>query len=154
MNEPKYIKISLLAGLLTTLPALILFVFATVNGASILANGKVDNDPMRAGVALLFLSPLMYLATSFFYYTTSRFLARLGKLKIQYLEIVVFIVSAFFAYSIAYDNFLIFVINFLVFSIWLSIGSFVWFYFGILPYNKALKLLAATRSDAQNPRAV
>ena len=154
MNESKYIKISLLASLLTMLPALILFFFATVNGASILANGEVDNDPMRAGGALLFLSPLMYLAIFLFYCTTSRLLAWLGKLTIKYLEILVFIVSAFLAYSLAYDDFLIFVINFFVFSIWLSIGSFAWFYFGILPYNKALKSLAGTRSDAQNPRAV
>ena len=140
MKEPKYLKTSLLSGLLTMLPAVIFFVFAIVNGSSILANGEVDNDPMSAGWGLLFLSPVIYVVLSTFYYSISRLLAWLGKLNIQYLEIFVFVVSALLAYSIAYDNLIMFFITFIVFSIWLSIGSITWFYFGILPHNKSLNL--------------
>lgn len=138
MTEPKYLKISLLSGLLTILPAVIFFVFAIINGSSILANGEADNDPMRAGWVLLFLSPVIYVVLSIFYYSISRLLAWQGKLKFQYLEIFVIAVSALNAYFIAFDNLLMLLISFIVLSIWLSIGSIAWFYFGILPYNKSL----------------
>lgn len=143
MNGPSYLKISLLSSLLTMLPAIIFFVFAGLNGSSVLANGEVDNDPMRAGWLLLFLSPIIYLILSIFYYGVSRLLARLRKLEILYLEIFVFVASALLAYSIAADNLIIFLITFTVFCIWLSIGAVTWFYFGILPYNKSLNLTGA-----------
>jgi len=147
MSEPKYFKISLLSSLLTMLPAVIFFVFAGLTGSSVLENGEVDNDPMRAGWALLFLSPVIYTILAIFFYIISRLLFWLGKLQFQYFELFVFLVSAWLSYSIAYDSLRMFLTCFLIFSMWLSIGTASWFYFGILRYNKRLKHDALKRAS-------
>ena len=136
MNELKYFKTSLLSSLVAMVPAMMFFLFVALTST----NGEIDDAPMRAGWGLLFLSPVIFLILIMFFYTITRFLSWLGKLKIQYLEMFVFVVSVLFAYCIASDSLSMFLICFLMFSAWLSIGAVSWNYFGILRYNKRLQV--------------
>jgi len=121
------------------LPAVSFFIYAIYNGAGILDSGEVDNDPMRAGWILLFFSPALYLVLVMFFYIVSRILFSFEKLQFKYLELLILLISALLAFQIAHDNVQALFIVFIALSVWLSVGSVSWYYFGILSYNKQLQ---------------
>lgn len=146
LQRPNFFKQSLFAELITLAPAILLFIYAGTSSSQILPNGEIDNDPMRAGWALLFLSPIFFLILVMFFYISSRLLFSLDKLNFINHEIIVLVAAAFLSGLIAYDSFKFFLTFAIVFSLWLSTGTVGWHYVERKRYNKVKNSVPLART--------
>jgi hypothetical protein len=130
--KPKFFRTSLIAGLFTALIIAIPSGYIALSGPDILADGSVDNDPMRAGMMILYILPIIYIIIVFAYYAIARLLFSFGKLNLMYLIIIAVVASMIAGYSLESNNIKGFLSGFLVFTIVFSSGAISWWYFGLL----------------------
>jgi hypothetical protein len=126
-TPPKFLRGSLAASLVIIAPLTILGLVAVLTGSSVLTSGEIDNDPMRAGGVLLYISPVLYICMTVVFYCLTRLLSFFGGLKFSYLVLLAACASLAFAWQIAYDSLLVFCVLAVIHFGLLTLGLFTWF---------------------------
>ena len=134
--KPYFFIQSLFASFISIAPAISLFVYTATDTYVLPEGAEPDNDPMRAGWALLFLSPIIFLVLIIFFYSTSRILFSLKKLNLINHGLLALICGLILSSFIAYDSLKFFIMTTAMVTCWLSIGILAWHYLNKLRYNK------------------
>ncbi len=126
-TKPKFLRASLITGIAVVFPVVLLSLALGLSGGDIISSGEVDNDPMRAGWMILFLSPVFYAIIVAVFYGVTRVLASFGKLRFDVLFILVVVAGIVLASTIAADSLIAFLTTLCASLLLLTVGLVTWF---------------------------